>query len=109
MKTKFTRLMAGLMLIALAFAGGCDKNKAGSTASGSDDSEGSLETRVDRHGDEIMASMAKAEARAWMKQPKHVFFKVEPKQVGQFVEEFYAAGATQVFICDIEEVAGAQY
>jgi hypothetical protein len=110
MKTKFSQLIAGTMLIALAFAGGCDKNKAGSTSAGGDSSDGdSLETRVDHHGDEIMASTTKAEARAWMKQPKHVFFKVEAKQVGQFVEEFYGAGATQVLIADIEEVEGAQY
>ena len=113
MKTKISQLLAGLMLLALAFANGCDKNKAGSASAGgggaSDDSKGSLETRVDQHGDEIIASTTKAEARAWMKQPKHVFFKADPKQVGQFVEEFYGAGATQVLICDIEEEQGAQF
>src|SRR6185312_2119677 len=104
MKTKLTPLMAGLMLVALALASGC--NKSGSTASGSDiddDSKGTLEQRVDKHGDEVMASDKKAEARAWMKQPKHVFFKAEAKEVGKFVEDFYTAGATQVLICDIEE------
>ncbi len=44
-----------------------------------------------------------------MKQPKHVFFKADPKQVGQFVEAFYGAGATQVLIADIEEHEGTQY
>jgi hypothetical protein len=38
-----------------------------------------------------------------------VFFKADPKQVGQFVEEFYGAGATQVLIADIEEEQGAQF
>ncbi len=112
MKTKLTPLMAGLMLIALALAGGCNKAGSGSSASGSDvdaDSKGSLEQRVDKHGDEVMASDKKAEARAWMKQPKHVFFKADAKQVGKFVEDFYNAGATQVLICDIEEEEGAQY
>jgi hypothetical protein len=112
MKIKFTQLMAGLMLIGLVCAGGCDKNRAGSTSgsgNSDDSSQGSLETRVDHHGDEVMASTTKAEARAWIKQPKHVFFKAEPKQVGQFVEDFYGAGATQVLICDIEEEEGAQF
>src|ERR1043165_8477411 len=101
MKIKFNQWMAGLMLVALALAGGCSK------AGDPDDSpRGSLETRVDHHGDEIMASKLKAEARAWMKQSKHVFFKADAKQVAQFVEDFYAAGAPQVFIADIEEEEG---
>jgi len=104
--------MAGLMLIALAFASGCNKAGSGSAASGSDvddDSKGTLEQRVDKHGEEVMASDKKAEARAWMKQPKHVFFKADAKQVGKFEEDFYNAGATQVLICDIEEEESAQY
>lgn len=56
-----------------------------------------------------MASDKKAEAREWMKQPSHIFFKADPKEVGQFVEEFYQAGATKVFIADIEENGGNQY
>jgi hypothetical protein len=112
MKNKFVKLIAGVMPIALALASGCGKAGSPGSASGgdtSDESPGSLESRVDHHGDEIMASSTKAEARAWMKQPKHVFFKADPKQVGQFVEEFYGAGATQVLIADIEEQEGAQY
>jgi hypothetical protein len=110
MKTKLSQLMAGLMLLALA--SGCNKSSSGSTASGSDaddSSGGSLEQRVDHHGDEVMASDKKAEARAWMKQPKHVFFKADAKEVGKFVEDFYGAGASQVLICDIEEEEGTQY
>ena len=110
MKTKFSPLIAGLMLVALALASGC--NKAGSSGASSDmddDSKGTLEQRVDKHGDEVMASTTKAEAREWMKQPKHVFFKAEPKQVAHFVQEFYDAGATQVLVCDIEEEEGVQY
>ena len=111
MKTKFTQWMAGLMLIALALASGCNKAGSGSSASSgdADDDKGTLEERVDRHGDEVMTSTTKAEAREWMKQPKHVFFKADAKQVGKFVEDFYGAGATQVLICDIEEEEGAQY
>jgi hypothetical protein len=103
MKTKFNQWMAGLMLILVALASSC--SKAGSDSDG----KGSLEARVDHHGDDVMASKLKAEARAWMKQPKHVFFKADAKQVAQFVEDFYAAGAAQVLICDIEEEEGAQY
>ena len=100
------------MFIALALASGCNKAGSGSSAASGDsddESKGTVEERVDKHGDEVMASNTKAEARAWMKQPKHVFFKADSKQVGKFVEEFYGAGATQVLICDIEEEEGAQY
>jgi hypothetical protein len=112
MKNQIRRLFFGTMFMALALGSGCNKAAPSSTASSGDSddsSKGSLETRVDHHGDEIMASTTKAEARVWMKQPKHVFFKADPKQVGQFVEEFYGAGATQVLIADIEEEQGAQY
>lgn len=112
MKTKFTLWMAGLMLISLALASGCNKTGSGSSVSdgdSDDNSNGPLEQRVDKHGAEVMASTTKAEAREWMKQPKHVFFKADSKQVGKFVEEFYGAGATQVLICDIEENEGTQY
>jgi len=106
------KLLTASLLIALALAGGCDKSSPGSTtASGDsdDDSKGALVARIDKHGEEIMAGTTKAEARDWMKQPKHVFFKADPKQVAQFVEDFYQAGATQVLIADIEEHDGVQY
>lgn len=106
MKNAFT----ASLLIALAMTVGCSKSE--STAAGDDsdgDSHGSLIAKIDKHGDEIMASSTKAEAREWMKQPKHVFFKADPKQVAQFVEEFYQAGAAQVYIADIEEEEGNFY
>jgi hypothetical protein len=112
MKAKFTQLMGGMMLLALALATGCNKTGSGFSASSgdSDDSRGSLESRVDKHGDEVMAaSTGKAEARAWMKRQRHVFSKADAKQVSQFVEDFYGAGATQVLICDVEEHEGTQY
>ena len=80
------------------------------TASGgsSGQSKGST-ADIDKHGEQIMASSTKAEAREWMKQPKHVFFKEDPKVVAQFVEDFYQAGAVQVFIGDVEDHDGTQY
>lgn len=69
----------------------------------------SLVSAIDKHGDEIMQSTTKAEAREWMKETNHVFFKEEPKQVAQYVEDFYQAGAVQVLIADIEEENGVQY
>jgi hypothetical protein len=104
--------LAGSTLALLAFTFGCGKQGDTATAAGSDpdeQSQGSLEARVDKHGEEVMASSAKAEARQWMKQPSHIFFKADPKEVAKFVEEFYAAGATQVLIADIEEHQGTQY
>jgi hypothetical protein len=103
-------LLASSLLIAFALASGCSKSQ--STAAGNDSAEqsqDSLIAGVDKHGDEIMASSTKTEARQWMKQPKHVFFKADPKEVAQFVEDFYQAGAVQVFIADIEEENDNQY
>ena len=110
MKKLFTTF---LLLTLVALSGACNKSTSGgaTTASGDsdDDSQGSLVTKIDKHGEEIMAGTTKAEAREWMKQPKHVFFKADPKQVAQFVEDFYQAGAEQVLIADIEEHDGVQY
>ncbi len=111
MKIEIGKLLTCSMLVAFALFGGCKKDS--STSAGSSDSGGQsddgLIARIDKHGDEIMASSTKAEAREWMKQPKHVFFKANPKEVAQFVEDFYSAGATQVFIGDIEEEGGNFY
>ncbi len=86
------------LLIALALAGACSNS----------DSD-PLIAKIDKHGDEILASNTKAEARAWMTHPHHVFFKADPKQVAQFVEDFYQAGAEKVYIADIEEEQGNFY
>ena len=106
------KLFAASLLIALALASGCNNSNSPGARSGGDsddDSKGALIARIDKHGEEIMAGTTKAEARDWMKQPKHVFFKADAKQVAQFVEDFYGAGATQVLIADIEEHDGVQY
>ena len=111
MKNGLRILLISWTLIALVLACGCGKQQTSTGSSGSkdEDSGGSLEAKVDKHGEEIMASAAKAEARQWMKQKSHVFFKADPKTVSQFVESFYGAGATQVLIGDIEEHDGTQY
>ena len=44
-----------------------------------------------------------------MKQPNRVFSKADPKEVAQFVEDFYQWGARQVFFADIEDKDGKQY
>jgi hypothetical protein len=99
MKNEIRRLLVGSVLAGCALAGGCDENHSG----------GSPGARVDDHAEEIMSSTAKAEARQWMTDPKHVLFKADPKEVGQFVEDFYKAGAVQVLIGDIEEHDGTLY
>lgn len=106
------RVLTAFALAAVCLGAGCGKQASSAAAGGGggdDNSPGGLESRVDKHGDEIMASSTKAEARQWMKQPKHVFFKEDPTQVAGFVEEFYAAGAQQVLIGDIEDHEGTQY
>ena len=107
------KLLAGSLLAALALASGCSKSQSSAASGDSDGSSGSsksdLIAKIDQHGDEIMASNTKAEAREWMKQPKHVFFKADSKVVAQFVEDFYQAGATSVYIADIETEEGNDY
>ncbi len=93
------------LLITAALLAGCGKITGGGSGMAAD----SLEARVDKHCEEIMASGKKAEAREWMKSPSHIFFKEDPKQVAGFVEEFYNAGATQVFIVDTEEHDGKEF
>jgi hypothetical protein len=111
MRDKIRKQLVGSTLALFVFAVGCGKPPSTPTASSvsEDKSEGSLEARIDKHGEKIMVSSAKAEARQWMKQPSHVIFKTDPKQVAKFVEEFYDAGATQVLIADIEEHEGKQF
>jgi hypothetical protein len=65
--------------------------------------------RIDKHGDEALAGDKKAEAREWLKSENHVLFKGARKQLAQFIEDFYNAGAPQVWIVDLEEHDGKQY
>jgi hypothetical protein len=108
-------LFIASLLTLIPFAG-CGKQSASSSggSSSSDQGDGDVsdqpvEVRVDHHGDEIMASDKKYEAREWMKDPNHVFFKEDKKQVSQYIEDFYSAGATQVVIGDTEEHDGTTY
>ena len=99
-----------MLLIAFTLAGGCGKSQ--STTAGNDSGRQTQDSTIafiDKQGDEIMASSTKAEARQWMKQPNHGFSKADPKQVAQFVEDFYQSGALQVFFADIEDKDGKQY
>src|ERR1700744_6620043 len=95
------RLLAGLFIVTLA--AGCGEPSSSASGDGDDDSQEGLVVRIDEHGDEIMASSTKAEAREWIKGPKHVFFKTDPKLVAQFVEDFYNAGVPQGGMGEIEE------
>ena len=94
---------------ASALMAGCSNENSGSASDLDAQSEDSLIAKIDKHGEEIVASTAKAEAREWMKRPGHVFFKADPKQVRQFVEEFYGRGAKQVLVGDIEVHDGTEY
>ena len=97
MKKNLTLLSAVAIACLLVLAIGCSKP------------QDSLVAAIDKHGDEIMASTEKAEARDWMKETNHIFFKEDPKPVSQDIEDFYNAGATQVLIADIEKEDGYDY
>ena len=55
------------------------------------------------------AGAAKSEAREWLKDPAHVFFKADRKTVSQFDEDFYAVGVAQVLFVDLESHAGKEF
>ena len=87
------KLAVSSLIIALAFAPGCSKRETSTKSESERSTEGPNLNEIDKHGDEILASADKAEARQWLKNPSHVFFKEDPKQVKQFIEDFYEAGA----------------
>jgi hypothetical protein len=103
----FIRL--GAMALLLSVLSACGKESTSADTNIHDGSHDSAEMRMDKHGEEIMASPTKQEARQWLKGSKHLFFKSDSKTVGQFVEDFYNAGAKQVLIADLEEHEGNQY
>jgi len=110
MRNEIRKLLAGSVLVVFVLVGGCSKQQSTTASNESDEqSQDSLVARIDKHGEEVMASSAKAEARQWMKQPSPIFFKTDPKEVAQFVEEFYRVGAMQVLSSDIEEHEGKQF
>jgi hypothetical protein len=107
-------LYAAALFVMPALLAGCEDQNAGPAAAGpaaTDDSGGGKESliqRIDKHGDEIMAADKKAEARQWLKDPNHGFFKANRDQVAKFIEDFYSAGADQVIIGDMETLEGKE-
>jgi hypothetical protein len=101
----------GSVVVLLCLITRCSKQSTGSTAASSihDGSQDTPEMRMDKHGEEIMASSGKQEARRWLREPNHLFFKSDSQTVGQFVEDFYSAGASKVLISDFEDRDGNQY
>jgi hypothetical protein len=110
MKTRATALLAGSALALFALISGCSREAAPSSGAAEMSSPPSqpaqskdqaINDKVDKHVDEALAAPNKAEARQWLKPPGHVFFKANKGQVAQLVEDFYVAGATQVFFAEI--------
>lgn len=99
-----------VVAIAVLFSLGCEDQQAGAPAAGGA-GEVPLEQRLEKAGDEIIASDKKAEAREWLKDDNHVLFKFHggKKKLAELVEEFYAAGAEMVYIGNIESEAGKDF
>src|SRR5262249_55489841 len=97
--------------IAVLFSLGCEDQPAGAPAAGGAAREAPPEQRIDKAGDEIMASGKKAEAREWLKDDNHVLFKFREGQCGliKIVHEFYAAGAEKVYVGNIESEGGKDF
>jgi hypothetical protein len=74
-----------------------------------EDEDGTHWKVTDEHCDEALAKNNKGEAREWLKDATHIFFKGDKKQIAQFIEDFYSAGAEQVYIADTETHNGSVY
>jgi hypothetical protein len=108
------RYQGGLLVVAamaVVFSLGCEEEQVGAPAAGGGAGAVPLEQRLEKAGDEIMASDKKAEAREWLKDDNHVLFKFHggKKKLTEFVDEFYAAGAEKVYIGNIESEAGKDF
>jgi hypothetical protein len=91
---------AGIVLVSLV---GCYAEQAALPDGGAQIQDAENQTKVtDKHGDEALAGQSKREAREWLKDASHIFFKGDRKKIAQFIEDFYSAGATQVYIVDTE-------
>lgn len=101
--------------IAVLFSLGCEDERAGAPAAGGgagmQAGEVPLEQRIEKAGDEIMASDKKAEAREWLKDDNHLLFKFHDGKAGliKIVDEFYAAGAEKVYVGNVESEAGKDF
>jgi hypothetical protein len=56
-----------------------------------------------KDADEEFAESKKAEAKAWLKSPLHTIPGEDKKKVRRYVNEFYGAGASKVFVADLLE------
>src|SRR5262249_37366932 len=107
-------LATGLVVLLAATALGCGKRDAGGSSAASAkgaerESDQSREARFDKHAEEQIASSQAFEARKWLKTTRHVIFKHANQQVAQLVDEFYQAGASQVYVAGVEEHEGSQF
>ena len=55
-----------------------------------------------------LAAPNHAEAREWLRRPAALGFKLSVDEMRQMVDELYTAGATTVYVTDIEEFQGRQ-
>jgi hypothetical protein len=103
-------LIAGLAVLVNC---GCEGEQAAAPApngnANAQDEDASHWKVVDEHGDEALSKNNKGEAREWLKDESHIFFKGDRKKIAQFIEDFYSAGATQVYIVDTETHNGSVY
>jgi hypothetical protein len=99
-----------LAAAAVMFSLGCgDEQVAVPGGNSKAQEEAVSNAKVDEHGDEALAGKNKGEAREWLKDASHIFFKGDRKQIAQFIEDFYSAGAAQVYIVDTETHKGSVY
>jgi hypothetical protein len=99
----------GLALCVTLLAGCEEQQAAGPNGDAKAEEQAASNATIDKHGDEALAGQNKGEAREWLKDASHIFFKGDRKQIAQFIEDFYSAGATQVYIVDTEKHNGSTY
>ena len=92
------------LLIVIMFAAACGKQSGPGVPDGvaSDLKEqAKLDDEVAR---EEIADPNHAEAREWLRNPQHTVFEGERRRIVSLVDEFYAAGATKVYVTGIEKI-----
>jgi hypothetical protein len=60
--------------------------------------------QTDRDAEKSLSEPGSFEARAWLAQPHHSTFKVSHDLAEQTVDDFYSAGATNVWVAGVENI-----
>lgn len=99
-------VMAALLLAALAGCQGCRSGVVVSEGESTDPKAVAAED--DRIAEQEVSASDKAEARSWLRDPSHVIFEGSKETAVKLVDDLYNAGAVEVWVTGIAELADAK-